>query len=112
MHNAYTRYAHYTLTTVSQFDPFGDYTLAAHENRVSLQRRIWVELPGLVEEFRQALPVLELQSNAVVVEREFVGASAVRPALTWKLFIRGKAPKRVPLRHLLRQFGQCCIPPA
>jgi hypothetical protein len=47
--------------------------ITAHENCVSLEQGVWVKIPSLLEEFRQALPVLKLQSNAVVLETELLG---------------------------------------
>ena len=54
--------------------------VAAHENHVGLQRRIWVEFPSLLEEFRQALPILELQSNPPVFELKLLYKTSRRVA--------------------------------
>jgi hypothetical protein len=48
--------------------PFGDHTVAAHENRVRLQPRIWIKFAGLLEGFCQELPVFELQSDSPILE--------------------------------------------
>jgi hypothetical protein len=43
-----------------------------------MQERVWVKFSDLVEKFSQPFLVLELQPNAVVVEREFVSKTSDR----------------------------------
>src|SRR5262250_1541766 len=58
--------------------PLRDHVIATEKNRVSLKHRLWAKFPGLLEEPRQALLVLKLQSNSVICEPKLIGKVAGR----------------------------------
>src|SRR5215469_16055644 len=61
--------------------PFRDHVIATENNRVSLEHRLWVKFPCLLEEFGQALLLLKLQSNSVIFEPKLLGKVASHPRL-------------------------------
>jgi hypothetical protein len=56
--------------------PLGDHIVATHNYDLGPQRNIWVQFSGLLEEFRQALSISELQPNPAVVELKGLGKAS------------------------------------